>query len=132
VLQWANFILGKRFSDAIREETQICRGIDLTQVKRFTLDELELDGMSELATESDSEATEISKYIKEDPEGIFRTTYTSKNTQANFQFIALRNIEGYSLKEITEELGIPYQTLNSFYNRSLDKFRPMFKEYLSK
>lgn len=133
VLQWANFLLDTRFPDAIREETQICRGVDLTQVERLTLDDLERDGMSELPTESDSEAKELRKYIEEDPEGIFREAHIRKrnNPQANFQFISLRMSEGYNIREIADELNIPYQTLNSFYKRNSEKFKPIFKEYLS-
>ncbi|MFB8788416.1 MAG: sigma factor-like helix-turn-helix DNA-binding protein [Potamolinea sp.] len=131
VLQWANFILETRFPDAIREVTQICKNLDLTKVERLTLDDLEKEGMSEATTASDSDEQDIKKYLKEDLEGIFREAHIRDNPQANFQFISLQIAEGYSYKEIAEKIGIPYQTLNSFYKRTLAKFKPKIEEYLS-
>lgn len=123
VLAWAQFLLEKRCLDSSSE---------VIPVHRLTIDDLEIDGMSELTTERDSDGREIRKYIEEDPEGIFREAHIRNNPQANFQFISLRMIEGYNIREIADELNIPYQTLNSFYQRNSEKFKPIFKEYLSK
>lgn len=129
VLQWANFLLEKRFPDAIREVTQVCRGFDL-QVKRLSLEDLE---MEEITVEKDVEQQELKeliKFLEEDPEGIFRAEHILKAPHANFQFIALKVAFGYSFKEISDELQLPYQTVVSFYKRWLTQFKPKFEAYL--
>lgn len=124
VLQWANYLLKVRFSDASGEITG--------KRQHLSLDDLGSDEMNQETTQKDSEALELRRYIEEDPEGLFSTTYTSGNEQANFKFISLRIAEGYTYTEIAQELGISYQTLNSFYKRTIVKFKPLFQEYLSK
>ncbi len=126
VLQWANFLLEKRFPDAIREVTQVCKGLDL-QVKRLTLDDLD---MEEIIVQKDVDEREIIRYLEEDPEGIFQAEHISKAPHANFQFIALEVAFGYSFKEISDELALPYQTVVSFYKRRLTQFKHKFEAYL--
>lgn len=127
VLQWANFLLEKRFPDAIREVTQVCQGLDLTKIKRLTLDDLD---MEEITVQKDVEEGEIVRYLEEDPEGIFQAEHIPKYPHANFQFIALQVAFGYSFKEISDELQLPYQTVMSFYKRRLVKFKSKFDLYL--
>lgn len=124
VLQWANYLLKIRFSDASGEITG--------KRQHLSLDDLEIDEMNQETTQKDSLAQELRKYIEEDPEGLFSTAHTSGNEQANFKFISLRLADGYTYTEIAKELGIYYQTLNSFYKRTIVKFKPLFQEYLSK
>lgn len=127
VLQWANFLLEKRFPDAIREVMQDCKGLDLL-VKRLTLDDLELE---EVTVQKDVCERELISYLEEDPGGVFRSEHILKMPHANFQFIALKVAFGYSFKEISDELALPYQTVVSFYKRRLSQFKPRFEVYLS-
>lgn len=130
VLQWANFLLETRFPDAIREVMQVCKGLDLTKVKRLTLDDFELDEVTEEMTGKDAEKREIVKCLEDDIEGIFKAEYVANTPRANFQFIALKVASGYSFKEISDELQLPYQTVVSFYKRKIIKFKPIFEDYL--
>lgn len=126
VLQWANFLLEKRFPDAIREVTQVCKGLDL-QVKRISLDDWDTE---EITVEKDVEQQELIKFLEEDPEEVFKAEHILKAPHANFQFIALKVAFGYSFKEISDELQLPYQTVVSFYKRQLVQFKPKFEAYL--
>lgn len=132
-LQWANFLFSRRFfPEAIREITQVCRGVDPKQVKRFTLDDLEISHSDKITSQTSSDAQELMEYIKEDPEGIFENEHTCNNPAANFQFLAIQVTSGYSWKEISAELGIKVPTLSTFYQRCLTKFKPKLKDYLLK
>ena len=75
---------------------------------------------------------ELIECIQEDQEGLFKNTYITKKPNANFQFIALQILSGYSWKEISAQLGVKIPTLSCFYQRCLIKFAPKFKEYLAK
>jgi hypothetical protein len=74
---------------------------------------------------------EVIQCIQEDCDGLFKATHVEQKPAANFQYIALRFLEGYSWKEISAELDVKVVTLSSFYLRCLAKFTPKFKEYLS-
>ena len=136
VLQWANFLLEKRFfTEASR---WIFQNIPST-VQRLTLDELEVQlntkerplTLESIYPEQTPLVSEqIIEWIKTDPERIFQTTHVHNHPAANFRFLALRAIEGYSWKETANQLGIKLVTLNSFYRRSLAKFAPKLQEYL--
>lgn len=131
VLQWVNFLLRKRFPEAIREVTKLYRGVQPMQLKRITLEDLDRCIPPEPKNAPSSEIQDIRQYIKEDPDNLFRSTYVANNPNANFQDIALRVLEGWSWREISTELAVKVPTLSSFYQRSLKKFASNFKEYLS-
>jgi DNA-directed RNA polymerase specialized sigma24 family protein len=108
------------------------KGVDAKRVKRLTLDDLEKNNPAEVNPQlTPSLSQEIIHYLETDPEGLFNQTYTSNQPAANFQFLALKLLSGYSWKEISEELGIKISTLSSFYQRCLTKFSPKLREYLS-
>lgn len=73
---------------------------------------------------------EIKQLIEQDPENIFQTVYLREKPQANFRTIALLSLEGKSMKVISEKLGVPQQSLYTFYNRSIQRFMPIFHKYL--
>lgn len=134
VLQWANFLLQKRFFiNASRDVMPtLPKGIDRKQITRLTIDDLDRNSPRELnAKNSPSLSQEVRQFIEEDPEGIFQKTHISDRPVANFQAIALKILSGYSWKEISAELNVKISTLSSFYQRCLTKFAPKFKEYLS-
>lgn len=132
LLQWANFLLSKRFfNEAIRELTQVYKGVDPKQLKRYELDDLETTHSDKITIKTPSDAQELMQYIREDPEGLFQNEHTCNNPAANFQFLAIQVTSGYSWKEICTELGIKVPTLSAFYQRCLTKFKPKFQEYLS-
>ncbi|KST64456.1 hypothetical protein [Mastigocoleus testarum] len=72
----------------------------------------------------------IRELIDEDPEKIFQNTCMKKHQKINFRTIALLSLEGLSMRKISEKLGVPQQSLYTFYNRSIKKFMPIFEKYL--
>jgi hypothetical protein len=134
VLQWANFLMKKRFFiEASRDLMPTApKGVDRSQVKRITTDILEKQNPIELRSPSNASLSEeVLQCIQEDADGMFQNTHIEQKPAANFQYIALRFLGGYSWKEISEELDVKVVTLSSFYLRCLSKFAPKFKEYLS-
>jgi DNA-directed RNA polymerase specialized sigma24 family protein len=131
VLQWANFLLGRRFFiNASREiMPTMPKGIDPKQITRLTIDDLDRNIPPD--KHSPSLSQEVRQVIEEDPEGIFQRDHVVDRPAANFQAIALKILSGYSWKEISAELDVTISTLSSFYQRCLTKFAPKFKEYLS-
>ena len=134
VLQWANFLLNKRFFIEVSRNFMptVPKGVNQKEIIRLTIDDLDRDNPIEVKSqENNSIFQEVFHYLESDPEGIFRSTYIAKNPTANFQFLAIKILSGYSWKEISAELGVKIPTLSSFYQRCLTKFAPKFKEYLS-
>ncbi|HEY9668518.1 MAG TPA: sigma-70 family RNA polymerase sigma factor [Coleofasciculaceae cyanobacterium] len=134
VLQWANFLLNKRFfveaSRAVMPT--LPKGVNPKQIKRLTIDDL--DRNNPIATNTQENLSlfqEVFQCLESDPEGIFKGTHICEHPAANFQFLAIKILSGYSWKEISAELGIKIPTLSSFYQRCLTKFAPKFKDYLS-
>jgi DNA-directed RNA polymerase specialized sigma24 family protein len=134
VLQWANFLMKKRFFvEASRDIMPTApKGMDRSQVRWTTLDVLDKQEPPEVRSRSTVSLSEsIIQCIQDDPNGIFREAHISENPDANFQYIALRFLGGYSWKEISAELDVKVVTLSSFYQRCLIKFAPVLKAYVS-
>lgn len=134
VLQWANFLLNRRFFiEASRNfMPTVPKGVNPKEIIRLTIDDLDRNNPIEVKTqENPSLLQEVFHYLESDPEGTFKSTHISKNQTANFQFLAIKILSGYSWKEISAELEVKIPTLSSFYQRCLTKFAPKFKEYLS-
>ena len=107
------------------------QGIDPKQIQRITIDDLDRNNPSEVNPQLiPSLSQEVMQCLEDDPEGLFQAAYVANFPNANFQVLALRRLTGYSWQEISSELNISAQTLSSFYQRSLIKFTPKFKEYL--
>ena len=134
VLQWANFLMRKRFFvEASRDVMpSIPKGLDRSTVKRMTLDALDKKApVDQQASRQPSLSEEVVQCIRDDCDGIFRKTHIVHKPQAHFQCIALQFLGGYSWKEISAELDVKVVTLSSFYQRCLLKFAPIFKAYLT-
>lgn len=130
VLQWANFLMKKRFFiEASRDVMPTApKGMKRSQAKRITLDVLDKQEPIELRSQSSPSLSEvIIQCIQDDRDDVFKSTHILKNPAANFQYIALRFLEGYSWKEISAELDVKVVTLSSFYQRCLTKFAPLLK-----
>jgi hypothetical protein len=74
---------------------------------------------------------QVLQCLEDDPEGLFQRSHIDHHPQANFQFLAIKRLAGYSWQELSEELGIAIPTLSSFYQRCLTRFAPQLKAYLS-
>lgn len=136
VLQWANALLDRRFFiEASRCVLQsVPRG-----VKRLSLDDLEKQfnqpenpvTLEQIYPERMPLLSEqVIAWIRADPDGVFKQTHIVGKPAANFQFLALRVIEGYSWQETADQLGISLATLNRFYHRCLDRFSALIKHYI--
>lgn len=128
VLQWANFLLKTRFYiDAYRDLNTEGRN----QPPIPSLHSLDNSQMiNEIPEESMSQ--ELRRLLEEDPKNIFQTAHVQGHPKASFQLIAIQKLNGYSWEEISQQLhNIPVPTLSSFYQRSLTRYIPFFRDYLS-
>lgn len=129
VLQWANGHLRYRFLDTLQEYQRGNRRAS-QEIQILSLDQLDTMPITDNSS-SPCLSEQVIQVIKEDPEGIFVSTYTCGNPQANFQFIALKRYDGYGWKKISEELGIEISALSNFYQRCLSRFKTKIQEYLA-
>jgi hypothetical protein len=137
VMQWVNFLLTKRFPDAIRELTQPGQKFPWQNVQRITADDLDevenwLFQKSTTVSQSSSPlAADLREYLESDPDEILQGICVKNNPHATFQAIAIAIADGRSWKQISEEFNVKIPTLSSFYQRNLKKFIPQFQAYLS-
>ncbi|MGD2180503.1 sigma-70 family RNA polymerase sigma factor [Lusitaniella coriacea] len=126
VLQWSNFLLTRRFPDAIRE----IQGMKDAQNVRLDTIDLEPDLQANSRNSVAPEVKKILNFLKENPDGIFTKLCVNELPNVHFQLIATQFLSGYKWHEISQQLNIPVSTLSSFYQRNLKRFAPLFKEYL--
>jgi len=135
VLQWVNFLLKQRFFiEASREVLPLLpNGIRNGHFTRLTIEDLDRNHLNEANPQlTPLLSEEVIQCLEEDPEGIFQAACVADNAAANFQYLAMSRAAGYTWKEISAELGMTISTLSSFYKRSLTKFAPRIREYLSR
>jgi DNA-directed RNA polymerase specialized sigma24 family protein len=133
VLQWVNFLLSRRFFiEASREFLPtVPKGIDAKTVTRLSLEDLDSNNPSELNPQlTPSLSEDLSCYFQEDPGDVFQTTCIADRPRANFQYIVLKRLEGYSWKELSKELDLGISTLSSFYQRCITRFAPQCRKDL--
>jgi hypothetical protein len=129
VLQWANFLLNRQFFvEASREVfATLPKG-----VTRLTLDDLDRSNPSEVNPQLvPLPSQQVLQCLEEDPDGLFQRSHIDHHPEANFQFLAIKRLAGYSWQELSTDLGIAIPTLSSFYQRCLIRFAPQLKAYLS-
>ncbi|MBP0017770.1 MAG: sigma-70 family RNA polymerase sigma factor [Cyanobacteria bacterium SBLK] len=131
VLQWANFLLKRRFPEAIGEVTRSGKTLSWQNVQNMTLDDLDT-AIARNGSSTPSEDNNLREYIEEDPDGIFHNAHVRNKPHATFQIIALKTLDGWSWQEISTELDVKIPTLSSFYQRNLKRFKPDFQSYLSR
>lgn len=128
VLQWANFLLRQQFfPEASRAVYGLPKG-----VTRLTLDDLDRSNPSEVNPQlMPSLSQQVLQCLEEDPGSVFQRSHIDQHPEANFQFLAIQRLSGYSWQELSTELGIAIPTLSSFYQRCLTKFVSQLKAYIS-
>ncbi|EDX83563.1 hypothetical protein S7335_743 [Synechococcus sp. PCC 7335] len=134
VLQWVNFLLRRRFFiDASRDYLPVApKGLKVRDVKRLTLQHLDSSNPSELNPPSTLRLSlEVKACLIEDTEGLFRSVSVVDHPRANFQYIAIKRLEGYSWQDLSDDLGVPVPMLSSFYRRCLARFATKLSAYLS-
>ncbi|MBD2776078.1 sigma-70 family RNA polymerase sigma factor [Iningainema tapete] len=121
VMTWVNMLLTQRFfPEAVRKI--IGRGNEIK------LEDSHLENLP--SSEDISLFKEVLKFIEDDPEGIFALKHIKGYPEANFQAIAIKRILGITWKDISAEWGISIPSLSTFYQRCLQNFAPIFREYL--
>ncbi|WP_348256577.1 sigma-70 family RNA polymerase sigma factor [Leptolyngbya sp. PL-A3] len=133
VLQWANFLLSRRFFvEASRDlMPTVYKGMDPKSTKYITIEDLDRNNPAEVNPQlTPSTAQEVEQVLQEDPEGLFQKTCIAGHPDASFQILAMKRMAGFSWQEISSELNIAIPTLSGFYQRCLVRFAPKLKEYL--
>ncbi|WP_017316098.1 sigma factor [Mastigocladopsis repens] len=133
VMTWVNFILDKRFKDAINKyHQQQTRSLDEPiQNSNFTEgSETTLGETIKTPETTFSECEQVRQFIAEDADGEFKRKHIQAHPEANFQEIALRRLDKQSWQAMSDEWGITVSALSSFYQRSIKSFAVKIKEYL--
>lgn len=134
VLDWANFLLSKRFFIAASREylPVVPGGIDPKSIVRLSVDDLDHYHPSGRYTQAATmKGREVRELLVSDPRGVFCKTHVLNRPDANFQWIALQRLDGFSWQEISKELDVSIPTLSSFYQRALNTLGPVLREYLN-
>ncbi|BAZ17533.1 hypothetical protein NIES4071_94130 [Calothrix sp. NIES-4071] len=72
----------------------------------------------------------LRELLIEDPDNKFQVSVRGK-PHITFQRIAIYlYVKGKNMQQLASELDVPYQTLNSFFKRKLEKLEPYFREKL--
>lgn len=74
---------------------------------------------------------EVWDYIELDPENIFKQEYVENHPEANFQALTRYRRCKIMWKDISHQMRIKTSTLINFYQRSIKKFAPKIKQYLT-
>jgi hypothetical protein len=134
VLNWVNFLLSRRFPEAIAEVVQSAKHINFKKVKTVSIEDLSRGGVEMVDTQDSLPpllSEQIREVIEEDPQGEFEGRCMSSNPAANFKSIALKRLAGDSWEELSAEYHSKIAALSNFYQRSLTHFAPKIKTYLS-
>lgn len=143
LMGWVNFLLPRRFSDVrdkymkqgITKSPKIVRNKTDDQqsgLKIVFLDNaenLEIFWQKEKAV---SKSQQLRDFLESDPDSLFRNAHITGRPDVNFQVVALEKVWGdKTWKSLADKWQIDsIQTLSSFFNRCLKKFRHLFLEYL--
>jgi hypothetical protein len=121
VMTWVNMLLTKRFfPEAIPKI--------IGRENEINLENSHLENIP--SSQSASLFEQVIECIESDPEAIFHKEHLKGHPEANFQAIARRRYSGVSWNDISTEWGIGITSLHNFYQRSMKKFAPIFREYL--
>jgi hypothetical protein len=143
LMAWVNFLLPRRFSDVrdkymkqgITKLPKISSNITddkQTGVKIVFLDKAETLEIFWQKEEAVSKSQQLRDFIEEDPDSLFRNAHITGRPDVNFKVVALEKVWGDKTWEyLADKWQIDsIQTLSSFFNRCLKKFRHLFLEYL--
>jgi len=120
-MNWVNFRLDRVVIESSREfrEPNIMSLPSLAELEEMVQPE-EPASLFERVRES----------LEEDAENIFKEMHIRNRPDANFSAIALARFSGKSWEDISTEFAIPLPTLSRFFQRSCDKFRSKFRQYM--
>jgi DNA-directed RNA polymerase specialized sigma24 family protein len=132
VIAWVNFILNKRFIDAIRrykknKQASLDKPINFADESVTTL----LDTIPQPQILSD-DVEILQEILQADPDDLFKKEHIKNHPEANFQTITLRRLAKQSWNNMSAEWKIGISTLSSFYQRCLKDFIPKIREYYQK
>ncbi|MEA5625777.1 hypothetical protein [Nostoc sp. UHCC 0251] len=143
LMTWVNFLLSKRFSDVrdkymkqgITKLPKISKNItDEKQsgIKIVSLDNAEILEIFWQKEEAAFESKQLRDLIESDPDSVFSNAHITGRPDVNFKVVALEKVWGDKTWEyLADKWQIDsIQTLSSFFNRCLKKFRSTFQEYL--
>lgn len=143
LMAWINFLLPRRFSDV--RDKHMKQGITkLPKIIRNRTDDnqsenkmvflnnaetLEIFWQKEEAV---SKSRQLRDFIQEDPDSVFSNEHIIGRPDVNFKVIALEKVWGDKTWDyLAHKWQIDsIQTLSSFFNRCLKRFRPLILEYL--
>lgn len=139
VMAWVNYLLNYHVKAVINEYYH--QGVTYIPTNRNDRDRsvvLSVDSLEEFLLESDrsndsyqEEALLLRKFLEEDPENFLGTTHIRGRPDITFQRLAWRKyVEDRSWGDLSQEFGISTQTLCSFFNRNLRKFKLYFDRHL--
>lgn len=120
VLAWVNFILNKRFKDAIKRNTNTFKSLDEPIYLEGDSGSKNLTLLDTIIQQTQSDDVEVLKIaLEEDPQGLLSREHIKHHPEANFKEILLRRLSKQSWKEMSIEWGIGIPTLSSFYWRCI-------------
>lgn len=91
----------------------------------------EILGDRRFAVTGDSLVDGFRKLIKDDPDHKFREAHIRNKPDVTFQIIViLKDIDGLTLKDISQKFDVPIPTLSSFYQRRIAEFKLYIQDYL--
>jgi hypothetical protein len=143
MMAWVNFLVSRRFSDTYNKY----RKQGITKAPKFNRN-LKDNSQSEIKIvfldspdtleklwhqdEATSKSQKLRYFIEEDPGETFVKAHITNRPDVNFKVILLEKVWGDKTWEsLADKWQIDsIQTLSSFFNRCLKKFRPVFLEYL--
>jgi DNA-directed RNA polymerase specialized sigma24 family protein len=133
VMAWVNFLFKNYFIKVVNErEKQGITYIPTIEKKQTTcilsLDDLDRSAPIEETLEN---AQLLRQFLEDDPENLLANERLRERPEVTFQFLAIAKfVEDRTWDDIATNLGIPLQTLCSFFARRLQKLMPYFKRYL--
>ena len=139
ILHWFRETLRYRFLD-LCDKYVMGRLVQENNKKKRVRDEfldapsgrtlLDLIEQPETAHPRHREYEKLRELIEQDPTGQFRKAHIGNHEEANFQAIILGRLDGRSWKDLSEEWKIPVPVISAFYQRNIQKFKPIFRENL--
>jgi|GEM_PF-304600 len=135
VLQWVNLLLEQQFFIEASQEIlpRLPNGVKRGNLTSLTIEDMDRNHLHSANPQLTPLLTEeVIQCLAEDPEGIFQAACVADNPAANFRYLAMSRSAGYTWRELSVELGMRISTLSSFYKRSLTRFAPRIREYLSR
>lgn len=133
VMAWFKFIFNNKIPQAIAELINPGNSRNWSNIPRFSLDDLNHTSSESIETQSNTEiflSEQIIQTIREDPEKLFEGKKMPSNPKVDFKWLAIKRYEGYSWKEISQEVGSEVSAISNFYQRSLEHFKTTIQDYL--